>query len=114
MERLFTESDIFLSPVFFSTGMKTKVLEALYNGLPVVSSETSLIGFENDLQEVLGKYVFPFKDRDRMGFANALNDAVSEVLRNNFFDMRKEIIKIYNEKYGLERFESIIQKICVL
>ena len=114
MERLFTESDIFLSPVFFSTGMKTKVLEALYNGLPVVSSETSLIGFENDLQEVLGKYVFPFKDRDRMGFANALNDAVSEVLQNNFFDMRKEIIKVYNEKYCLERFESIIQKICVL
>jgi len=114
MDRLFTESDVFISPVFFSTGMKTKILEALYHGLPVVSSKTSLIGFEDDLQEVFGKYIFPFTDRDKMGFAKALNDAVLEILRNNSFDMRKEIIKIYNEKYGLERFESIIQQICVL
>jgi len=114
MDRLFTESDVFISPVFFSTGMKTKVLEALYHGLPLVSSKTSLIGFEDDLQEVFGKYIFPFTDRDKMEFAKALNDAVSEVLRNDSFDMRKEIIKIYNEKYGLERFESIIEQICLL
>ena len=110
MERLFRESDIFISPVFFNTGMKTKVVEALYNGLPVVSSETSLVGFEDDLQEILGKYVFTFKDKDKTVFAKALNDALSEVLRNKSFDMKKQIIKIYNGKYGLERFESMIQK----
>jgi glycosyltransferase involved in cell wall biosynthesis len=46
MAELLTEADLFISPVFSGAGMKPEVIEALFYGLPIIASETSLKGYE--------------------------------------------------------------------
>lgn len=47
MEKFLRESLMYISPVFRGSGMKTKVAEALFYGLPILASKHSAIGYNN-------------------------------------------------------------------
>jgi len=108
IEELFLSSHIFISPVFSGAGMKTKIVEALYHGIPIVASDTSLRGYRADVGDAIGKYIFPFKDMEITSFLSGLSSAAKVVLRQDTDKLCREIIDLYNDIYGIERFEQLL------
>lgn len=52
MSSLFEKSDFYISPVSEGSGMKTKIAEAMSFGLPVISTKSSMIGYEYALENL--------------------------------------------------------------
>lgn len=107
---IFNRADIYLSPVFLGPGMKTKVLEAIYHGIPVVASKTSLRGYES-IFEYFGKGIFPFNDLDKNGFVTAVEDAIKFIRSSEKEKIRGWVKDIYRNKFKIEMYEETIEKI---
>ncbi|ACB08655.1 glycosyltransferase [Thermotoga sp. RQ2] len=88
MKKLLISSHIYVSPVFSGPGMKTKVIEALWHGLPIIASHLSLRGYER-LSKYYGKLIFPFSSKQE------------------FIDNLKSVIKLLNNKQA--NFETLAQ-----
>ena len=110
MAELLTEADLFISPVFSGAGMKTKVIEALYYGLPIIASETSLKGYE-ELRSYYGKYIFKFRDRDSEDFINNIEKALLNYEIKDKIKIKKTIKKIYTNHYNINRFMNVLREI---
>lgn len=104
MEVLLRESLIYISPVFEGSGMKTKVIESLFYGLPVIASEHSIIGY-NNLEK---KYVKVFKDKN----IEEIDMFIEELLKENGkLNIEKEIRKYFEENFSIKKIIKKIEKI---
>lgn len=111
MKKLFIESDLYISPVFSGEGMKTKILEALYYGLPVVTSSTSFRGYEPFLSNYVNDIIFVFDDRSveslKLNFSKAL--ALLKSCGKN--EIRQRVVSIYNNVFDIRKFEETLSKV---
>ncbi|STO30822.1 sugar transferase, PEP-CTERM/EpsH1 system associated [Fusobacterium necrogenes] len=104
MEILLRESLIYISPVFEGSGMKTKVIEALFYGLPIIASEHSVIGY-NNLEK---KYVKVFKNRN----IEELNTFIEELLEEkNEINFEKNIREYFKENFSTKKVFKEIEEI---
>lgn len=99
MEMILRESLIYISPVFEGSGIKTKVMESLFYGLPIIASEHSVIGY-NNLEKKYIK-IFENKNIDQIKFY------IKEILNGNI-NFEVEIRKYFNENFSSDK---IIKKI---
>lgn len=109
MKQIFQNSHLYISPVFSGPGMKTKVIEALYNGLPIIASETSLNGYLEDTTRVFNKFIFPFKDREYGSFFESFERALCFVKDKDLCVLQQEIIDFYNKTYSPERITRLVE-----
>jgi len=101
MRKLLLNSQVFVSPVFSGPGMKTKVIEALFHGLPIVASETSLRGYE-ELAPYFGEVIFPFKDRDSKSFIDAYVNLLKKYAMGA--EIKLATLEVYKRHYQKGRF----------
>ncbi|WP_270428179.1 glycosyltransferase [Fusobacterium mortiferum] len=104
MEILLRESLIYISPVFEGSGMKTKVMESLFYGLPIIASEHSIIGYDS-LEK---KYVKVFKNKN----IEEIDMFIVELLKeNNKLNIEKEIRKYYEGSFSIKKIIKEIEEI---
>lgn len=104
MEVLLRESLIYISPVFVGSGMKTKIIESLFYGLPVIASEHSIIGY-NNLEK---KYVKVFKNKN----IEEIDIFIEELLKENGkSNIEKEIRKYYEVNFSIKKIIKEIEEI---
>lgn len=72
IDLFFKGADVFLNPVICGGGIKTKLVEALANGLNAVSTATGAFGVP---VETANEKLFIVKDYDWRGFAEAIKNA---------------------------------------
>lgn len=65
MALLFNTATYYISPVSSGSGMKTKVAEAISYGLPVISTEHSLIGYEKIIDS---SFIFKYNNNNELNF----------------------------------------------
>lgn len=105
MTQLIEKSTLYISPVFLGSGMKTKFLEAISHGIPIVASNHTLIGydfFEKD------KYLFIQSFRDF-----SLDDMIEKIKKIEKIKFERiEILNFYKENFDekviVEKIEEIL------
>lgn len=106
MEKLMRESLFYISPVFDGSGMKTKFLEAIFYGLPIVASEHTMIGYDFFEQDKI-EFVKIFKDRDIENLKIHI-EKIKINLKND--DLTKTIRKFYYETFSEKRIFKMIEE----
>lgn len=102
MEILLRESILYISPVFEGSGVKTKILEATFYGLPIIASEHSIIGYTN----LNLKYIKIFKEKNIEMIEKFL-----EELLNYEIDVENEIRDYFFENFSEGKFIQEIENI---
>ena len=105
MDTILFESNLFVSPVFNGSGIKTKIVEALAHGLPIILSEHSFIGYEF-LSDYIDKVIFKFEDGNLPDFISKL-----ELWKNKYRETSKKIVfdevrDIYKKYFSFENVEQ--------
>lgn len=106
MEKLMRESLFYISPVFDGSGMKTKFVEAIFHGLPIVASEHTMIGYDFFEQNKI-EFVEIFKDRDLENLKIHI-EKIKINLKND--NLTKKIRKFYYETFSEKRIFSMIEE----
>lgn len=105
VEPYFQKSRIFITPLRFGSGIKVKVINALYRGIPCV---TTSIGTEG-LKVKDGQHIF-IKD-NAADYANAINTLLTDkIVWKKFSENSRAIAnKYYTWNYVLENIEKAIE-----
>lgn len=104
MTELLEKSSLYLSPVFIGSGMKTKFLEAISHGLPIVASNHTLVGY--DFFEV-ENYDFIQKFNDF-----SLEEMIEKIKKIEEIKTNKdEILKFYEQNFEEELIINRLEKI---
>ncbi|MDK2907195.1 MAG: hypothetical protein PWQ66_1156 [Petrotoga sp.] len=107
MKKLLLSSNIYVSPVFSGPGMKTKVVEALWHGLPIIASYFSLRGYES-LSKYHHKLIFPFFSKQE--FIDSLGSVV-KLLKNQESSFESLAHEAYGELFSYDEFLNKNKKI---
>lgn len=105
MTEILEKSSIYISPVFTGSGMKTKFLEAISHGIPIVASDHTLEGYDwFDISE----YPFIQKFRD-----NSLEEMLVGINTiSSVENSRESILKFYSSNFDkdiiLNKLEDIL------
>lgn len=102
MKNILLSSDLYISPVFNGSGMKTKIAEALQHGLPIISSKHSLIGYDF-LNKYINDVIFPFEDLNIQSFRNSFMLQKEKIINNNNFNY---IRNIYTSNFSIDNIEK--------
>lgn len=108
MDDKLSESLIYISPVFQGSGMKTKFIEAISYGLPIIASVHTMIGYDwfNINNQ---KFIKIFDDYSNEEMLNQINKLLEE---KSFIDNRK-IIQFYKENFLKDKIIEKIQKVLI-
>jgi glycosyltransferase involved in cell wall biosynthesis len=79
--RLYAEADIFLSPIKTGTGIKTKTLEAMANGKPIIGFRNSFRGVADSNEEFAQLFETLVNDE---AMRRRLGEAAREFIREKF------------------------------
>lgn len=103
IEPYFMESAIFVAPLFYGAGIKIKVLEALYSGIPVIASEVAIEGIpaadghdfyffsgKNDIKNII-EHILNNYDEAKIVGKNGKNTII------NNFDYEKSVTSYVND-----------------
>lgn len=107
MEILLRESLFYISPVFDGSGMKTKVAEAIFYGLPIIASEHTMIGYEF-LEYNKHMNIQIFKEKDILDLKEKINE-MEDYINNK--DRTKEIREIYFKNFSENKFFNVLEEI---
>ncbi len=109
MEELLVSSKLYVSPVFEGSGMKTKFLEAIAHGLPIVASEHTMIGYDTFDNSNLD-FINIFRDFDSEDF---LEKVIETYKKYENFEIEKlyEIRNFFLEEFSEEKVTEKIKKL---
>lgn len=106
MENSLRESLIYISPIFEGSGMKTKLLEALFYGVPIIASEHTVIGYNNlDKQ-----YIKIFKDKNINEIKEFINEFLEKFKKVEVYTEEK-IREYYFENFSIKNSTKELNKI---
>ncbi len=101
LAELFNNSEIFIAPLRYGAGIKGKIVEALYNQIPIVTTHIGAEGIKDASKSMI------IEDNED-GFAKG----VLELFNNN--SLKKTLVKnglnVVNNFYSKERAERLIRK----
>jgi len=109
-KEVFYSSDVYASPIFSGPGMKTKVVEALFFGLPIIASDITLKGYE-ELYPYANSIIFPFRGMDKEEFLRVAKKAIRHIYLKDKRELVWEIKSIYKKHYNLDRFKNLLMKV---
>lgn len=110
MEKRLRESLIYISPVFEGSGMKTKLLEALFYGLPIIASEHTVIGYTN----LNKQYIKIFKDKNINEIRDFINEFLEKLKKVEIYTeekIREYYFENFSIKNSIKELKKIIEKI---
>lgn len=108
MQQLLLNSLLYVSPVSIGSGMKTKFLEAISFGLPIVASEHTMIGYDLKSSKEQ-EFIEVFEDDNLNEFIEKL-----QVLKRGHKDTwAVNIIKFFNENYSKEKIIRELKKVII-
>ncbi len=113
MEKLLLESKIYVSPVFEGSGMKTKFLEAIAYGLPILASEHTMIGYDTFDRSTIN-FVEVFNDFDIEDFIKKLQEIYGSYKEYNIEDyeeIRNFFVNEFSEGKVVEKIKNIIMEL---
>lgn len=103
-----SESLIYISPVFQGSGMKTKFIEAISYGLPIVASMHTMIGYDwFDVKNQ--KFIKIFGDYSNQEMLKQVNDLLEE----KKYIEKEQILGFYKENFSKNKVIEKIQKVLV-
>ena len=107
LDKLFEESSIYISPVYYGTGTNIKILEAMHYKIPIVASPLAKRGYENFIKE--GENILI--GSDDQDFANKIlflldNEELQHKIATNAAN------DIINEGYYFDSFYKVMKKAC--
>lgn len=104
METVLLDADYYICPIELGGGLKLRIMDGLKAGLPVLTHDVSLRGYEifHD------KFVYAY--HDQISFAQSL----SKMLLNQVssLDIQKEYLKIFSFDSGVNRIKKFIYSLC--
>lgn len=103
LKALFDDVKIAICPMFKGTGMKTKVVEAMAYGIPIVCNERGIDGFPDKL--LTGCIVTD----DAEEFAKAINHLLSD--EQFYREKAGQIQKYYKELFDREKYKRLLLKV---
>ncbi|AEX85635.1 glycosyltransferase [Marinitoga piezophila KA3] len=111
MSKIFLSSDIYISPVFKGSGMKTKIAEAMSYGLPILSSYHSIIGYDYIIENLKNiNFIKLFNDNDIEDFLDNFSFLLN-LIENNYAELSYEAYNTFSEKYSIEYFSENLKRI---
>lgn len=106
MELCLRKSKIYISPVFKGSGMKTKIMEASFYGLPIIASEHSLIGYEFLSLNIIPN-IMQFRDKNWID----LKEKIAFMEEYIQFERTNEIREFYKKNFSKEKCTEILFKL---
>lgn len=110
MHNLYAESKAFICPVYYGSGMKTKIAEALSYNLYVIADEVSCQGYSKAIEQKV-VYTLPSDFFDNT-LENALSDFINTIL-NSRMESSPSPVDVFTSQYslesGLKRFGEILK-----
>ena len=88
-----------ISPIFYGSGMKSKIAEALMYGKKIVGTDKSFLGYDKSRNK------FAIICKSENSFIKKINKLIKKKLLNSYSDLRK----IYLKNYSLIAFENKIR-----
>lgn len=107
IEDIVLKNSIFISPIKSSTGMKTKVADALSSGFAIIGTQETFIGYEEALGDEDSNNIL-IEANTPEEFINQINILSQEM---DFNQVRKKAIQLWKKYYSLERAEKEIEEI---
>lgn len=107
MEILLRESLFYISSVFEGSGMKTKVAEAIFYGLPIIASQHTMIGYEF-LEYEKYENIKVFNENNILDLKRKIGEIENYI---KIKDRTEEIRKIYIEKFSENNFYVMMKGI---
>lgn len=107
VEEYYYDSDIFVSPIFYGSGMKVKTAEAMMYGKTIIATKESLAGYDNiNIKEV------GFLCESSDDFINSLNCLKTCSIENLKINQksRETFLKYYSDEVALKTFSDIFTK----
>ena len=111
MEILLKKSLFYISPVFDGSGMKTKFVEAIFYGLPILASEHTMIGYSKEFEKE--NFIKVFKDeKDIKYICKKISELYSISQEENINEKIREFYKLNFSKNGIiKKIEELINDI---
>ena len=111
MEILLKKSLFYISPVFDGSGMKTKFVEAIFYGLPILASEHTMIGYSKEFEKE--NFIKVFKDeKDIKYICKKISELYSISQEENINEKIREFYKLNFSKDGIiKKIEGLIENI---
>ncbi|MBN1468362.1 MAG: glycosyltransferase family 4 protein [Fusobacteriaceae bacterium] len=113
MEELLISSKLYLSPVFEGSGMKTKFLEAIAYGLPIVASEHTMIGYDTFDSSSLD-FINIFRDFDSEDFLEKVIETYKKYENfkiEKFYEIRNFFLEEFSEGKVIEKIKKLIMEL---
>ena len=108
LQELYSQSCIFLCPVRFGSGMKTKIAEALSYGLYVIANEKSVAGYSSAIAAGV------VSSKNNIGFHDEVVIELADFFQKNNNEIHSYSVCVFNENYnlntGIKRFSEILLK----
>lgn len=103
MDSILSDASCYICPVNMGGGVKLRVMDGLKNGLPVISHEVSVRGYDMFVKQGI---IMPYHDVD------SFRKALIRYKETKF--LRKEIYRIYNDilsfDAGVDRLKAVLDK----
>jgi len=102
LEDYFVKCRVFVSPLRFGSGIKVKVMNAMYRGIPTV---TTSVGAEG-LEVIHGQHMMI--DDDMRGYVNSIDTLLTD--RDQWWTLHHDSRDLARRKYTWESVLSIVKK----
>lgn len=111
MEVLLRESLFYISPVFDGSGMKTKFVEAIFYGLPILASEHTMIGYLKEFEKE--NFIKVFKDeKDIENICKKISELYFISQEENINEKIREFYKLnFSKEEIIKKIEGLINGI---
>jgi len=98
---------IYLCPISAGGGIKLRIMDGLRLGLPILTHEKSVRGYESFLNK---KYFKTYKDLDtfKKSFKDLMN--LIEMKKNDNFQIQQDYLDTYSFNAGVKRFEKLLNQ----
>lgn len=104
MKFYFLNAFLYIAPIFFGTGMKVKIAEALSFGLPILGTSHSFIGYN------IKNGINGFVTNDKKDFIDILQ-FMNTLPYKKYINLRKKIYRFYISNYSLDSSKKEFKRI---
>lgn len=99
----YQKASIYVAPIFYGAGMKVKIAEALSCGLPVITTQHALAGYEAAKNDI---YIGETEEQ----FLEHL-ETISNLSIEQFEKKRKDIVSVFESNFSFRVSSQILYKI---
>ncbi len=98
------KADLFLSPIVYGTGIKTKILQSLSLGIPTITNDIGIMNIKDEIKECL------IVENDAEKIAKAVDDLLADENRRN--EMSKKSVDFIKKNHDWDKIiETLYQVI---